>query len=310
MAGSVRSLFTRLLPWAALGVLTVAFFVQVKARREAEREADVARAGLAPLRKELALSEANLAFIPSARPAAVADVAGEHVAEISDLRRKLELAHEELAASRAAERARTEKGDRTESLRATEAARANALAREAGAAQAEAATRVATAQAETSKAQADAARRIAVAHTSEQALAARLREVTTDESRLDVALTGLLKAKDAGVVKFAIEGLVAIKHRGYAGRVLPLLDHDAPTVRIAAMHALLRSGSGVASAAPLCEPVLRLLADDAPDIRLAGLLLAQEVVGETPSLGFGSKDPAVAKEIARLKTKLAALARE
>jgi len=289
MAGRTRSLFTRLLPWAALVVMSIAFFLQVAERNRAQSALVRARDD-ARVARSLLLGRSS-ASAPARAPAAAAseDVAALRKAE-AGLRESVVQITQRLAASEEARRGLQVKADRLDALRATADARADALVDEAAAA----------------GAIADA--RVAEAEQRMTGLAEHVRVVTSEAQRLDVALTALLRSKKPAIVVFAIHALTRVGEASYAGRVLPLLDHPDPTVRIAALHALLRSESAADTPAVLCKPVLRLLADERADIRLAALFLAQQVVGEKPNLGFGSKDAATAAEIVRLKKKLAAVA--
>jgi hypothetical protein len=78
-------------------------------------------------------------------------------------------------------------------------------------------------------------------------------------------------------------------------------------VRIATVYALLATSDRASAVKTLRATVLALLDEKSFDVRMAGLFLAQELAGEKRSLGFGSSDQAVAKEVARLKAKLGAM---
>ncbi len=422
MAGSARSVFTRLLPWAALALMTVMFLVQVKARNEAQGDAVKAKDELHALRADRAmgLDPADQAL---AQPRGVEEAPNafdEAQAELGRLRKKLEAAQKGVAAARAARQDALDAGERTEALRATEAARAAALEAERDGWKSSTQEKLASLEAELAEAQklltrreSPVARWLVLAKgggpdvrtvlrvetakaTSEdlQELGSHWRDATpgerdagvvaavleympvstasaglaadlllvhehapaatrflprlgkhilhpeavarvvaggSNEAREDIvahaavsergwdaagrarvgqALVAQLKSDDAWTLELAIRAFAQLGLEGHAGKLLPFLEHKVPDVRIATVYALLATSDRKSALRTLLPTVSGLLDEEAFDVRMAGLFLAQELAGEKRSLAFGSSDQAIAKEVARLKKKLAALAKE
>jgi len=422
MAASTHTVVTRLLPWAALVVMTVMFFVQIRARQCAQRDAEKAKDDLNVLRADRAmgLAPAPLAPLPASRAeaAAVAEPAREDDdGELAALHRELKKARQELADAESARLARLVEAERSEALRMTEAARADALETQLGAESAAGAARVAALEDRLAEAKALLERRespvrrwIALARSgtpeavgvvrveaakataddlaelralwsetrategpetiasvlapmpvspASAALAADILLAVTSprvatatraalgphalhvdavarvltegsnelredvvlaakgttwsdaaEARLSAAVDTLLRSQDAHTVEVGINAIARLGLRGQAAALLPFLTHDAAAVRIAAVYALLATSDRASAVRTLQPIVLGLLEDKEPDVRLAGLFLAQELAGEKQSLAFGSSEEALAKEMERLRKKLAAMARE
>lgn len=415
MAGTARSVFTRLLPWAALALMTVMFFVQVKARHRAEHDAAEAKDDLQAVREDRVLGDR-----PTLSPLAPSRIEAAAIgSEIAGLRRQLEAAHEELAAARSAREALLAKAERTEALRVTASARAGALDAQLEADAEAAAKRIAdlegrlkTAKTELERRQSPVKRWVSLAagggpdalsviraeapkatnddmaelrtlwhegsarsdtqgiaevlahvpvspasaalagemlvacesprragrllaqlarHTGHEVAVTLILSRGSNELREDLvahlaagstawdepgrtrvqdSLAALLAEQDTWTLEIAIRALPRLKMTGYEADLLPFLTHADAQVRIAAIYALQATADRKSAARTLQAAVVGLLEDKAFDVRMAGLFLAQELAGEKRSLAFGSSDQAVAKEIARLKQKLATLAKE
>ncbi len=424
MAGSARTVFTRLLPWAALALMTVMFFVQVKARRTAEEDAAKAVGDLHVQRVDRALGMG-----PSVEPlegagaesAEVAEFLIAYEAELGGLRKQVEAARDDLASARSAQQAAVDKAERTEALRATANARADALEAQAAAAAEAAQQRVTALEAQLKDAQAQAARRpspvarwlqvwgaggadrenlrkelaqatpedvtelralwdqeesgarvthflgvlgsmpvtkasaalaaeiascepscdaetlrpwVALAgphllhvdaflallpQTSHRSMrhvlvehAAASPKAWSDEDRARIApgFAAYLGHEQPEMVRFALRAITRLKLPVVSARVLGLLDHPDASVRIAAIYFLHQTGDGASAVKVLGRYVADLLDSKDADTRMAALFLAQELVGETRSLAFGSSQEAVGREIGRLKKKLGTLAKD
>ena len=131
-----------------------------------------------------------------------------------------------------------------------------------------------------------------------------------DRERIGDALDMLLRTPDPATLEIAIRAVAKLGLRGRAAALLPFLTHQEPALRIATVYALLATCDHASAVRTLRPIVVDLLDDEAPDVRLAGLFLAQELAGERRSLAFGSSQEAVAQEIGRLKQKLATLAKD
>ncbi len=149
-------------------------------------------------------------------------------------------------------------------------------------------------------------------HRSDLLAHAAARKPTWDDAQqalVGAALAGQLASDDAWTLELTIRAFAQLGIGGHESKLLRFLTHEAPTVRIATVYALLATSDRKSAIATLTPTVVALLDDKAFDVRMAGLFLAQELAGEKRSLAFGSSDQAVAKEVARLKARLAELAK-
>lgn len=162
MAGSARTLFTNVLPWAAVAVLGFMFFVQVGARHRAENRAARALDDLHTLRADQVMGPAPADAAPAVPEGAVRVPNAFHQqaqAELDGLRKQVEQRAEELAAAKAAHQAAMANVERSQALLAVESARADALEKQLSGQQGAVDEQVAKLRAELDEATSELARR-------------------------------------------------------------------------------------------------------------------------------------------------------
>ena len=243
MAANVRSILARLLPWAALAVMTVFFFVQVRARERADARArEAARAAPRPTP-----APARAAPVATSDPQEVVGLTSELATRTSELER----AQQDLAALRAEGEASVAALERVAAARAAQAERAAALVQERDAWQRTANEKVEALARQLAEAEARLAtpeRSVegwlaAVAGDAAEARARALTEARAADDTQKAALRGLWLAASEPKPSDACADIVALWEpgdvaSGLAGQIIAATPEDVdPEPLLRRLHA-------------------------------------------------------------------------
>jgi hypothetical protein len=125
-----------------------------------------------------------------------------------------------------------------------------------------------------------------------------------DRTRVASALLSVLEAEDADALASAAHGLGIFRLGGGAGRLGGLLLHDAAAVRAASAYALARVPDAAAADESARAAVLRLLADEAVEVRTAAVLLAERLLGAPVDFDPAGDAASRAAALERIRTDL------